>query len=77
MRRPRSGGKTADLISDQLRAALLAGGDSIYQTAAAAGCPRSSLSRFLAGRRSLSLATVDRVAAQLGLRLVPTGRRPR
>ena len=67
--------KASGLISDQLRGHLLAAGDSVYSIAAAAGCPRSSLSRFLAGRRSLSLDTVDRVAAAVGLRLVQTGRR--
>ena len=62
-------------ISDQLRAALVESKDSLYAIAAEAKVPRTSLSRFAAGARSLSLETLDAVARVLGLRLVQTRRR--
>lgn len=64
-----------DAISDQLRAALVGGESSLHAVAAEAGVPRSSLSRFVRGERSLSLETVDAVAKALGFRLVQTRRR--
>lgn len=69
--------RPAELVSDQLRRHLTDAGSSAYSIAADAGIGRASLSRFLSGDRTLSLHTVDRIAAVLGLRLIATGRRPR
>lgn len=67
-----------DLISDQLRKAVVDDGRSIFAIARAADVPRSCLSDFVSGSRpSLSLMTIDQVAPVLGLRLVATRRRGR
>jgi plasmid maintenance system antidote protein VapI len=61
------------LISDQLRAAILAYGTA-YSLAAAVGIHRATISRFLNGKASFSMDTVDSLAAVLGLRLVQSRR---
>jgi len=63
------------LISDQLRGQLLAAGESLYELAGRAGVPRSCLAAFVRGDRGLTVDTIDRVCAALGLQLVQTGRR--
>jgi plasmid maintenance system antidote protein VapI len=59
-------------LSEVLRTAILKADLSAYELAQAAGVDRSVLSRFLAGRRSITLETADRLADVLRLRL--TGR---
>ncbi len=61
------------LISDQLRAAILVYG-SASSLAAAVGCHRAAISRFLSGKGSFSMDTVDSLADVLGLRLVQSRR---
>ena len=51
---------------------------SRYQISKATGIPASNLSRVVHGRAGLSLDTVDKLSAYLGLRLVAQGHnRPR
>ena len=66
----------AGFISDQLRRHLSESKSSEYAIAASSGISQASLSRFMRGDRTLSLHTVDRIAAVLGLRLIATGRKP-
>jgi plasmid maintenance system antidote protein VapI len=61
--------KKPQSISDQLREAIGNADLSAYELAQEARVDRSVLSRFLAGKRSLTLDTVDRLAAVLKLRL--------
>ena len=63
------------MISTQLRAHLVDAGESLYGIAKAAGVPRSCLAAFVAGKRSVTVDTVDRIGAVLRLQLVQTGRR--
>jgi plasmid maintenance system antidote protein VapI len=57
-------------LSDQLRERITAAGPSVYELARAAGVDRSVLSRFLAGKRTITLETADRLAVVLKLRLI-------
>jgi transcriptional regulator with XRE-family HTH domain len=57
-------------LSEQLRALIAAAGPSAYELARDAGVDRSVLSRFLAGQRTITLETADRLAAVLKLRLI-------
>ena len=57
-------------LSEQLRERIAAAGPSVYELARDAGVDRSVLSRFLAGKRTITLETADRLAAVLKLRLV-------
>lgn len=66
-----------DLISDQLRQFIAREPSSLYALAAECGLAAPVLSRFAAGKRSLSLESVDRIAKALGLRLVQARRRTR
>ena len=61
--------KAAKTISEQLREAIGKSDLSAYELAEAAGVDRSVLSRFLNGRRSITLETLDRLADVLKLRL--------
>ena len=56
-------------ITDSLREAINASGVSCYQLAADSSLDVSSILRFKNGDRSLTLESVDRLAAVLGLRL--------
>jgi transcriptional regulator with XRE-family HTH domain len=62
--------KPPQSLSDQLRALIDAAGPSVYELARDAGVDRSVLSRFLAGKRTITLETADRLAKALKLRLV-------
>lgn len=61
-------------VSGQLRAAILASPESRYRIARATGVTEAALSRFVRGIRSLDLTSVDKLAAHLGLDLVPVRR---
>ncbi len=61
--------KKPPTISEQLREAI-AKADSAYDLAREAGVDRSVLSRFINGKRTITLDTVDRLAEVLKLRLV-------
>lgn len=56
-------------ISDQLREVIDASAMNREAIAKAAGVGLSGISRFMAGERTLTLKTVDRIAAVLELRL--------
>jgi transcriptional regulator with XRE-family HTH domain len=56
-------------ISDQLREVINASGMSREAIAQASGVDLSGISRFMAAERTLTLKTVDRIAAVLELRL--------
>jgi hypothetical protein len=56
-------------ITAQLKAAIQASGASIYKLAKDSGVPQPVLQRFMAGDRDIKLATVDKLAALLDLRL--------
>ena len=64
-------------ISERLRAAILAAPGSRRRIALATGVAESVLSRFARGQHSIDLRTADKLAAHLGLDLLPTGRRRR
>ena len=57
-------------LSDQLRRAIRESGLSRYAICKATDIDQSAMSKFLAGRVGLSLASVDRLADFLGLKLV-------
>jgi len=71
-------------LSDQIRAAVDGSGLSRRQICRATGIDEGAMSRFMAGRVGLSLATLDRLADVLRLRVVarspetipPQGRPP-
>ena len=57
-------------VSESLRRAVEQSGMSRYVIAKETGIAQSMLSRFVTGRRGLSLEAVDRLAAFLKLELV-------
>jgi plasmid maintenance system antidote protein VapI len=68
--------KPPQSLSDQLREIIRAEmkDGSAYELARDAGVDRSVLSRFMAGKRTMTLETVDRLAELLKLRIVGRGR---
>lgn len=56
-------------FGDQLRNAVIDSGQSRYQISNATGIPQSNLCDFVHGKRSLSLARIDRLFSYLDLRL--------
>jgi plasmid maintenance system antidote protein VapI len=77
----RSGDVTIDTmaarnpISDVLRRAILKSGLPLLRIAEETGVERASLSRFVAGKRSLRLDMADKLAVYLGLALSRTGKK--
>jgi plasmid maintenance system antidote protein VapI len=61
--------KKPTTISEQLRDRITTSQLSPYELAEVSGVDRSVLSRFLTGKRSLTLDTVDKLAEVLNLRL--------
>lgn len=59
-------------MTDTLRRAILAY-PSRYRLAKDCGIEQSALSRFLSGKTSFNLTTLDKLAPALGLRLVVDG----
>jgi transcriptional regulator with XRE-family HTH domain len=57
-------------VSEALKRAIEASGVSRYRISKETGVEESALSRFVNGRRSLDLMTVDLLAAYFGLELV-------
>ena len=74
---------TPATVSEQLRAALLAAGEAgvtRYRIAKETGVSQAALSRFVHAKQNLDLASVDKLAAYLGMALTtlpPGGGRPR
>ena len=68
------------LLSVRLKAAVEDSGLSLFAISKRAGLNHSILERFVKGQRDLKLASADKLAAALGLRLVEPvrqARRPR
>lgn len=63
--------QSAAPLSDQLRAAITACGQSTNAVAQAAGVPAPVVQRFLAGQRGITLETAGKLARYLGLALLP------
>jgi plasmid maintenance system antidote protein VapI len=63
-------------LSEQLREIIRAEmrDGSVYELAKDAGVDRSVLSRFIAGKRTMTLETVDRLAELLKLQIERRGR---
>jgi hypothetical protein len=59
-------------LSQALRDALRASDKSMYQIAQEAGVSQIVMSRFLSGERDIRMATADKLAEALGLKLATT-----
>jgi len=70
----RAAGPNKHTLSYQLREIIDARGLCAYAVAKLAEIDPGILSRFLSGARDIRLATADRIAAALGLRLVEVGK---
>jgi transcriptional regulator with XRE-family HTH domain len=67
-----------ETFSEQLRKIIEECGTSRYALCQQAGISEAVLSRFLAGKQGITLATLDKLATALGLSLsAPIGRAPR
>ena len=64
-------GKNKPTLTDVLRAAIQRSGLTYYRIAKATGIDEANLGRFARGELSIRLDKADRLAAYLGLRLVP------
>lgn len=64
--------KKRDKISDQIRAAIDGCGESRYRISKQTGIEQSVLSRFMAGQVGMTVETLDKLGAHLGLELVVT-----
>ncbi|MFH1731223.1 MAG: helix-turn-helix transcriptional regulator [Planctomycetota bacterium] len=63
-------GKKQNTITEGIRRAIRASGQSRYAIAKASGVSEAALSRFMSGKRGLTTATLDRLADVLGLAVV-------
>ena len=61
-----------ETLSEQLRRAIRESGCKMIRIAEETDIHRSQLSRFMAGKRTLSMQSVDRIAKFLGLKLSKT-----
>lgn len=57
------------LLTDQIRAAVLAADESRYKISKATGISQGNLSNFVHGKCGLSLRNIDRLCARLKLRI--------
>jgi transcriptional regulator with XRE-family HTH domain len=69
-------------LSEQLRPLIEDSGMSRYRICKEIGLAESTMSRFMAGRRGLSMEVLDQLFPLLGLRVVkrdrpPPGKRPK
>lgn len=67
--------KRKDKMSDRMRAAIEECGASRYQIAKETGISQSSLSRFVASGRGLSVEALDKLFAYLDLDVTPRGQK--
>jgi DNA-binding phage protein len=65
-------GSASGRLSQALRDALRASDKSMYQIAQDAGVSQIVVSRFLSGERDIRMATADKLAEALGLKLAST-----
>ena len=63
--------KPKPTLTDVLRAAIEQSGLTRYRIAKETGIPESHLGRFVRGKMSVRLDKADKLAAYLGLQLVP------
>ena len=66
---------TGNALSDTLRQAVLDSGMPLLRLAKTTGVERASLSRFVAGKRSLRLDMADKLAVYFGLTLTKAGKK--
>jgi DNA-binding phage protein len=59
----------AGSLSETLKLAIRASGKSVYQIASDSGVSQIVVSRFLSGERDIRMATADKLAGALGLKL--------
>jgi len=59
-------------LSEQLKQAIRRSGYTMYRIAQETHIDKSQLSRFMAGKRTLSMQSVDRIGEFLGLTLTAT-----
>ena len=60
----------SDSLSDALKRAIRESGRTVYQIAKDAHVSQIMISRFLSGERDIRMATADKLAHALGLKLV-------
>jgi transcriptional regulator with XRE-family HTH domain len=65
--------KRRQTVSDAVRRAIEKSGVSRYRICREAGIDKASISRFMAGKTGLTLASLDALAEVLGLDLVARG----
>jgi len=65
--------KRRQKVTDAVRRAIQESGVSRYRICGAAGIDKASISRFMAGKTGLTLATLDALADVLGLAVVARG----
>jgi len=65
--------KRRQTMSDAVRRAIENAGVTRYRICRAAGIDKASISRFMAGKTGLTLASLDRLADVLGLDVVARG----
>ena len=61
------GGMERQRFSDQIRAAVMASGQTRYRLCKTIGLSQAAMSRFMSGKTGLEMATLDRLADALGL----------
>jgi plasmid maintenance system antidote protein VapI len=61
--------KQRKTMTEQLKKAIADSGLSVYKLAKESGVPQPVLHRFMAGEQGISLATADKLAKYLKLRL--------
>jgi plasmid maintenance system antidote protein VapI len=57
-------------MSATVRQSVLASGQTLYRVAKDSGVPYATLRRFVTGERAITVATLDKLCAYFGLRLV-------
>ena len=65
----RGAAASTDSLSDALKQAIRSSDQSEYQIAKSAGVSQIVISRFLSGERDIRMATADKLADTLGLKL--------
>jgi len=63
--------KEGDSVSATLRKTIETSSETRYRIAIETGVSEAALSRFVSGKRGLSLDALDKLAAHLGLALLP------
>lgn len=64
-------GRRQPTVSERIREAIEACGETRYRVAKETGVSQTTLSRFFKGERTLSQEAIDALAGYLGLDLVP------